>query len=490
MFRKNKISEAIKNAENDSIKDGRFDSLSELNNKFKENKFTQKLFVQPYQLAANNISDKAKRYSSYISSKKYPIIKISYFAILIAIFVIASIMAFMPYQASNVGFYLSNITNFYTAYISNNNVMFLLTPLACAFFGLILLQIIVTPFFIKYLKSQNKWKVYSCHEAKVANYLFIVILAITFCLLLSAFIIPPSKSILTLNQSVHNQLAIYNDSLATDDIKAAAAVELYKLFKLTPPVGTAAEIIKQFDIDYLNLKFSLPTTFGSQYSFIFNNSLNALGTINHITIIYYIIFAILSFTLVILIPTAVILFNTKEYVELNDGPNPEWNTIYNVMFWIIKPKTRKQKEKIDKTQKTTYRQYINKIGDHGLLKNDESNFSTLQTDNSINNITTKNEIESHAPNKAFLNKEGDWMYHDGNGKYFIARNDVWTPYEIDAAVHKAFVDRANDELELDPSKKQAKKSFLDERFNKKNKNKSSIELPDDGLDEILKKLDI
>ncbi|MGL4950589.1 MAG: hypothetical protein ACRC4M_01985 [Mycoplasma sp.] len=494
MLRKNKISEALKRSKTTTTKETKFDSLSELNRRLSENKINRKFFIAPYQAGLANVKDKYSRYSTYVMSHKNFAIKWSYIAIVITLFILASLLAFLPYQATSVGIATTNVTNFWAASLkSTGKVAYSLTSLAWVFFSFLMLTLIATPFYRAHLKKLNKWRTYSSPEVARSSFWAFVLLIFLFLLLVSAFIWPPSSKLLTMSQKYYNYIAVINDTNASELVRSFSVLKLFRLFGYVSDGQNPADILDEYrsNIDL----FVLPNSFGYQYSFIFNNTLQTYGTFSYVGKLYLTLYSMIVLMITFLVPSFNLFINVKEYQLKNDGPNPEWNYLQSFVYFIIKPRVWPKwvkKDKKGKKEKSTYRKYAGKIGEQGLLKNKEESFSSTQVDNSILSVITREEIESHQPNQAFLSREGDWMYHDGNGNHFVAKADEWIPFEVNAQVHKAFVDNAVNELDLDPSKKQVKKSFFETRFKKEEKitKKTSIELPDDDLDEILKKLDI
>ncbi|MGL4947985.1 MAG: hypothetical protein ACRC42_01185 [Mycoplasma sp.] len=495
MFRKNKINEAIKNS-NEDVKNESFSTLKDVSARYSEKKIVKKLFIKPLNEASDNIKDKYRRYSSYIVSKKFIIEKCTFVAMYLTLFILAALMAFLPYQTGGLGSEFSNLTNFYTALIkTDGSIIYSITPMALSFLIIAIIAIIYTPFFwIRNFKGERKWKIYTCKESARSTGVALCVAAFLMLLMIVSFIIPPQADMLLFNQKFIQYENIIGSTLFSQEAKQEAILSMYKLFGLTPTSLTYDELINEYNADKANLVFTQISSLGSQYSFIFNANINSPAEFSAIGIAFLVMFSVGTFSLFFIIPVLIYFFNTNDLYKKDPNFDGQVTVLFKVMHFLLTPRVKKEKvAKEAKKEKTSFKSYLDKIGDRSLLKNNESSFSSDQTDNTIaDQLISKEEIEANQPHQAFLSKHGDWMYHDGEGNYFIAKNDEWTPFELETKVHKAFYDKGISELELDPSKKTAKQSILKTKFSrdKNNKNKTSIELPDDSLDEILKKLDI
>lgn len=498
MFWKNKIDSGIKESAATISSD--FDSLDILNKRLKHKHLGYKFFVKPCLDGWANAVGKALWIKNYFLTNWYSWLKAFFYLFIFTTFIITNVLAFVPFYGSTVGLGVySQVSNFYTASLnSSNQVVYGITPLAIVWIVFFVLSIVAIGCYIKFsykncyfytsTRKQTKWIGYAGFGIFVLAYLFLIFVYI---------LIPPSATSILNMQTLNNAFATiqkYNNN-PTDEVGVIQAIKtVYELNGLRmPSYANVAEAIAKYMNHYDDGLFFSSSVY-SNYMFanvVTNGALSYLSTGGIVFVVFYAIFLAASF---IGAPVAIWIEEVWIWHKENKTENAEWNLIKKFIHALILIKdlnwASKWKAKVvalkDRKKKNTYARYKKQMHPEGIAKPEES-FASDQVDNTVFGAITVKDIENHEANKAFLNKDGEWMYHDGQHHYFIAKNDAWIAYDINQAIHKANADKGQNYDTLDPSKKSIKESRFAKR---KNKNKSSIELPDDGLDEIIKKLDI
>lgn len=500
LFRKNKIDQGIK--DNAAHVSGDFESLDKVQAKLKKGKLTSKIFLQPYHSFVAECKTKQTALLSYFKINSFKLLRLLFFSLIVMCFVYGLSLLLVPFYGAHVGDLFAPVNNFYTAALSNNAIVYSLTPAAIGFIVVLILSAgFVSWYLYREAKTVNKLLIYTNKKTEWVSISIYITTLVAFLLILILVLIPPDLNALKSYQDATNNMAIIAAGKNSSDVAVQAVVmqaikDLYGIYDLPIPTGTVAEMLTAFFNDYANGLFYHSTVVGN-YSVIFNISALAPATLSVAGIVIVTFLSVFAAAIIIFLPLTNIILNIQESSKAENidltilTPSTFIMAVY-IFFKNINWKIN-FKRSTNKPKKETFGRYKKQLKETGMTRADESAFTSSQTDNSVSGVISQTDIEAHEPNNAFLNPNGDWMYHDGQGNYFIAKNDVWVKYDINQAVHKITVDKVN-ELGLSPSKKTAKKGFFNNdkfaKLPKPKKNNSEVALPDDDLDEILKKLDI
>lgn len=514
MFRKNKIQSGIDN--NTIIYNSEdFDSLDIVKNKLKNKKIMHKLVVNPTKSLIQDAGHKYVKTSKYLVNHWQFILKWSVYLLIAATLILLNILLFTPFYGANVGDAWTTINNTWMASLIDNNVVYLMTPLGFSFVGVAFFTIVVSIVYFVYKTKQNKLlkdknkltTTKNDRTNKIILSFIIGLIVICTLLILITILIPPTASSLYSEQEVTNAWSYiqrYKANLVKDDAKLIVSVQtIYDHFGYTMPVfGQDINVLlNQVSVDYGRGLF-LDSIYYQNYWFFSDVYKESISTLSVAGIIITVFYSVMLATGAMILPGVITYRNVRLYYLENKKYDKSWNIwklfVYGLMRIFsknyikaltsgnIKLQKRRALKKEARKNKETYSKFRKQNRQEGMSKTAEEAFSSGQLNNAAFTVITKEQIESHEANKAFLNVDGEWMYHDGAGNYFVAKNDNWVIYDINKAIHKVHTD-ANAKLNLDPSKKQYKEG----RFKKaKNKKSTPIALPDDGLDDILKKLDI
>lgn len=514
MFRKNKIQSGIDNS-TIAYNSEDFDSLDIVKSRMKNKKVFNKLVVNPAKSLIQDASSKYVKTSKYLINHWQFILKWSVYLLIATTFILLNILLFTPFYGANVGDVWTTINNTWMASLINNNVVYIMTPLGFSFVAIALLAITISIIYFAYKRKQNKLlrdqdKLIVAtpdRTNKIILYFIVGLIVTSILLILITILIPPTSSSLYSEQTVTNALNYiqrYKAGLVKDDAKLIASVQtVYDHFGYTMPSFSQniTALLSEFTRQFENGKF-LRSIYYENYWFFMDVYRESISTFSTGGIIITVFYSVMLAIGTIILPGVITYRNVRVYYLENKKYDKSWN-IWKLFIYAlvrifsknyikaltsgnIKFQKRRALRKEARKNKETYSKFRRQNRQEGMANNAEEAFSSGQIDNAAFTVITKEQIEAHEANKAFLNVDGEWMYHDGAGNYFVAKNDDWVIYDLNKAIHKVHTD-ANAKLNLDPSKKQYKEG----RFKKaKNKKSTPIALPDDELDDILKKLDI
>lgn len=515
MFRKNKIQSGIDN-NTIAYNSEDFDSLDIVKSKLKNKKLLNKLFVNPTKAMVQDVKDKYTRTTKYLINHWQFILKWSVYSLITATFILLNILLFMPFYGANVGENWTTINNTWMASLINNNIVYTMTPLGYVFVGISLAAIGISIFYFLYNQKQKKLNNAKLEQPlakvdkpnKIMLYVLWALIGSSISLILITILIPPMASSLHSEQAITNAWTYIekyqNNPIPTDLDKFVASVKtIYDHYGYTMPSDQSyASLINALNELY-NKGLFATSSYYQNYWFFADVYRESISTISVGGIIVTVFYAVMIFVGSIVLPGAITYRNVRFYYLENKHFDKSWN-IWKLFIYAlvrifsknyikaikstnVKFQKRRAIKKEERKNKETYSKFKKENRQEGMSSTAEEAFSSGQINNAAFTVITKEQIESHEANKAFLNVDGEWMYHDGEGNYFVAKNDDWIAYDINKAIHKVHTD-ANAKLNLDPSKKQYREGRFKRVKNKKSS--TSIALPDEGLDDILKKLDI
>lgn len=498
LFRRNKINKGINDAASSSASTtSDFTSLNEVKIKRKQNRLVQKLFINQYHYAVENFNQKKNSIKNYLKLNWFFLIKIFLCLLLLVSFILGCVISFEPFfvgSPTDTSFW-TPVNNFYLAKPSGSGYTFSLTNKAIAFIVIFGLSFLLTIFYFVYSAKKNTLIYKKSKVTKIISISCYVLLILSFLLLFISLIIPPSFNSQLINgQQVANLKNLIENSTGSE--QESYIRQLYELFNLSVP---NSDLLANYKTDYINGVFSIPTTEVENYFFSHNVYLYRPSNLNAVGITFVCLISIFAFVACILLPIILFALTIKIDIKLNAGIKDDWNAARKWIF--LKASTMKLsffKKVKEINDKPSFRKYKKQLREEGAAQSDrEQLFGSEKIDNSRTNIITKQEIESHEPNKAFLNNQGQWMYHDGNHNYFIVKNDEWVSYDINSEIHEAHVNINFDKKQQTSKNVKERKLFKNSKFlnkidekKKSNNNNVSVDLPDEELDKIIGELDI
>ncbi len=529
LFKKNKIAKGIKDSTSSGVTTSSdFETLDSVKQKKKSRSWINRFFVQQYKDGVENVKGKWAATNSYFKNNWLQVVQ-SFMLILLTItFIMGLCILFEPFNGvamiTSSGYSNGNIpvaiNNMFTLLLKPNGITYGLTGFGIAYTVLLILFLILAiVWFVK--KHKEKSLICTkCKATKIHSYVAYASIAIAFLLVVIITYIPPTTASIASN----GQEILANRQIAD---------EIYRTIIIhggTPSAEKQAEFITAiknlYDIIGKGTLSASPTyddcltwfksnsewlwpsySISSSYAFYQDLNNNLPSTINAAG------YSILSLTSIFFILGLIVLpivnefikvkedikINTKINVDIDFEAMKENMNVFKraIVSFVAKTQTSFFRKVSQIKNKDSFRKYKKEINEKGMSASQQKDsFKSDVTENTVTFVITKEEIEKHEPNKAFLNSQGQYMYHDGNHKYFIVKNDAWVPYDINQGVHQAQVNIASTR-DTDVSKKQAKESkwFKNNRLAKKisektSKDKATIDLPDEDLNKIISELDI
>lgn len=499
-FKKNKIARELKKAKSeDQVASSEFDSLNTVNERTKITRLKNNLKNQ-YHDGIELIKHNSKSLYKYFLNHWFSFFK--YFLILLTIVVFIFGLIIM-YKSFFVGIPSNNfytpINNFYLAKFDGNSVSYALSNSGIGFICIFAVMILSLLFYV-FWAWKTKHVVFQLNKGtKIISIICYVLIAISILLMIIPLLIPPSFDKTLLNgQEAWNLIAKINNTSLNEEVRFNAIKELYGIFGFSVP-NNFTDALEDFKSKLINQEFYTNNIYPN-YSFIQNVNYFSPSTISAVGIAILVLILVFFASGMVFLPISIYMIKmVHDYRNENINIHEEWNGfkifILNFVMKIknIFSKIFKRKSKKDKNSYHKYKKQLKKEGKVTSVNNE--NFGSEVVNNARTNVITKQEIESHEPNKAFLNNQGQWMYHDGNGNYFIVKNDNWIPYDINTSIHSAHVAQmnVNETLMSQKTKKESKwainNKFVDNLTNKHKKD-TLVDLPDEDLDKILSELDI
>ncbi len=522
LFKKNKIASGIKeSSSSDNKTSSDFETLDAVKQKKKTNNLLYKLFVSQYRDGKQNIKDKYAATKTFFKKNWLGVIQWSMILLLMISFVMASCILFEPFNGVVMGTTngYSNgdipvdINNMYTLTLKPDGITYGLTGLGIAFTVIFIVMLILA---IVWMIFKSKNKTLLCKDSKATKIIsivaYVLIILSMLALVIIAYIPPTTASITADGQAILANKAIVNSWInnhhASSTENAEVKQAILNLYDIAPQ-GTRptdfASCIKWYNDYSITIWPSYDIT--SSYAFYVNSFNNLPSTINTVG------YVIICLTCIFFISGLVVLPLTNEIIKVKEQIAAQFQIEHNIDFSELKENMNVVKRAIvgfiAKTQtsffkklskfknKDSFRKYKKEISEKGMSASQQKDsFKSDVTNNTVTYIITKEEIEKHEPNKAFLNSQGQYMYHDGNHNYFIVKNDAWAPYDIEQGVHQTQVNITS-ARDTDVANKQVKerKWFKNNKLfskisEKTSKNKASIDLPDEDLNKIIGELDI
>lgn len=483
MFRKNKIAHQINISNDDSSSQASdFDSLNVVKQRKKANSFYQRVIVKQHQENIEEFWNKVAWTKQYFKSNWLNLLKLWTIIMIVVSLFFGSFIAFSPHFSTTPGDVYTPVNNFYTAIYANSKISFSLTNIGIGFVVVSLITLILGflySFFASKHKSLFKTTDKQIKAISISAYICIVIAVL---LLLLAVLIPPSINPIYLNGQ---DVSYYISQGMKGDEEA-----IKKLYELIDKPVPSSNLINQFKDDLLNGLFSINSNLKDSYSFIQNAYYYTQSSLNPIGITFVVLIVLLTFLSFVALPFSNFILGIKFEANISSEIKAEWNSFRIMIFgWFQKAKEKMGSiEKKKLKEKDTFKKYKKELIQKGISRSQvDEQFSSDNLDNESFEIVTKKEIESHEPNKPFLNNQGQWMYHDGEGKYFIVKNDNWVPFDIKAAQHASLV---NPNIERENQISLSQRSKKQGKFNFSKDSSINIDLPDEELEKIMKEMDI
>ncbi len=520
LFKKNKITAGINDSKSDAPTSSDFETLDSVKQRKKERSLINRLFVKQYHDAVENLKEKKQATKKFFQTQWFQIIQWSMFILLFVSMVMGLCIMFEPFTAVSMSTSLSNgglftpLNNIYTAKVEGG-LIYGLTGFGIAY---TVINIILLGLAITWCVFKNKEKSFLCMKSKATKIISIV----AYCLVLVSYLfvvivtyVPPIAGSVT---SDGMQVVYLRNSVATylqENVGESSAapenaqiknniVQLAALFpSLTPTVNANSswqECVNFFNGNSSAFWPSYETT--SAYCFYQNLSNNQTSTINAAGYSILVIASVLFLVGLLVLPLTDEIIKVKEDIRIETNINwnfkEDMNWLKRVIVKFCTKTNTKFFTQINKIKnKDTYRKYKKEMSESGMTATKQKDsFKTENTTNAVSYVITKEEIEKHEANKAFLNSQGQYMYHDGNHNYFIVKNDQWVPYNIEEGVHQAQVNiETSRDTDLSKKKVKERKWFkhnkaVEKISEKVNKNKAAIDLPDEELNKIIGELDI
>lgn len=522
-FKKNKISQGIDNSANSKTVSNDFESLDAVSQKKKQRSLFYRLFVKQYHDGKENIKEKKVAIKKYFKTNWFKLVQSSMILLLIVSFIMTLCILFQPFSviqfAEGTGLTNGNVytplNNIYTA-LQDQRTIYGLTPLGIVYtvINVILCGLFITWVLVK-RKQQSPFLCLKSKDTKIISITAYVLIGLAFLTVLIIAYIPPIPSsslsdgltIKLLKNSIDGYMNNNSNSRFTEEEITGFIVQLS---------------------NYSDNPLSSGVSYGDAYKW-YNSNQGEIWPTNHdnvsnnlyafyqdisspISVINAAGYSLLSISAVFFIVGLCILPFTNEIIKAKeeikqsmakadldlDSMKANMNSFKLMIVKFLTKLNTKFFTKLNNWKnRDSFRKYKKEMSQTGMTASQQlDSFKSDVVENTVSNVITKEEIEKHEPNKAFLNSQGQYMYHDGNHNYFIVKNDEWVPFNIEEGVHQAQVHiKSSRDTDLSNKKVKERKWFKGNRAVEKlsekvNKDKAAIDLPDEELNKIISELDI